>query len=172
MGLPNVQVHWIGRPGLVISEVDGAIAEYLTKLPIPDCLIVHAGTEDMTSNARAEELKQVIEHMLLGLRATLPEARIFWSEILEQMAEEPSADVKVAMMRSYANEVAWNVTCNRMQGAGIVEHEALINLTNEEYYRGNGVYVNDKGAYLIMMNMRLAMTFHLNALRARSMTYH
>ena len=81
LGLHQVEVMWIGEGGMHVDTLSRKLESYLGKHAAPDVLIIHCGSNDLTSTKNSD----IISHIVAAideLHLTAPNCLVLYSDIL------------------------------------------------------------------------------------------
>ena len=95
----NIEVCWLGQPGMRWEQLLPAVAKARGRLPFPNIVVVHLGGNDLTSKGR-RQLLQVMKKDLMTMADMVRPAEVIWSEVVprfewrgaERRLRHPGAD--------------------------------------------------------------------------------
>lgn len=138
----NFIIKWYGTSGMKWDQFDGTLQSRLKECPPPDIMIIHLGSNDLTST-KSKELIVNIECSLLRLKALLPSTLLFWSDILPRCywhgARFPK---KIEKARKRVNSAVSSKFI--MEGGGHIRHPS-ISVKEVSLFRHDGVHLSDHG---------------------------
>ena len=80
----GLNIHWMGKKGLTIKELDNFIDLKLQCLPRPDFIVIHCGANDLTHSKTGLQLVDNIKCSLLRYNALIHNTTLVWSSMLQR----------------------------------------------------------------------------------------
>lgn len=159
---PGVKTTWTGIRGGQVPRIRNTLVDMLHRLPGPDLLILHIGSNDIL-NVTACQLRHDIINLLQMLREMLPGTVIIFSEILPRLwyfgARDQNAVDKAR--KNIARYIRNHVSSIGIQ---ILSHPA-IDRHNFSLFRRDGVHLSDCGQAILWNNYTDAIKNFISAQR-------
>lgn len=163
----SARVKWQTIRGLQWHELDPHILKLLKNSPPPDFLVIHLGSNDLTTEGlTSKKLIKEIECTFLRYNALMPDTTLVWSAILPRLywhGAPLNSGKKIEKKRTTINRKVRSIVLD-LGGAVISHRNILAKFT--QLYRHDGTHLSRTGNELYLKNLEGGLfTFLSNTAR-------
>lgn len=154
-----MNVQWHGFSGMRWQQLEARVQRLLQQTPPPEYLIIHLGSNDLTS-IKCKSLISDIECSILRFRALLPDTVLVWSDMLQRCywhgALKP---IKIEKARKRLNGATRKIF---LQAGGKVISHPTITVKEASLFRNDGVHLSVDGNRIFLNDIQGGMETFIN----------
>lgn len=137
-------VTWLGRRGMCWDEQDKAISEYLARYPPPNFLLIHLGSNDLTTpDLTGIQLTHKKQCSLYRYNVLLSSTTLIFSSMLPRLywhGVPPQAGRKINSKRLKVNKAIKKFITSEVSGC-YINHDTTIQISEIQLFRRNGTHL-------------------------------
>ena len=150
-------MHW--------CQLDQAVSDNLRYLPAPKFLLIHLGSNDLTTpEMTSVELVHQIQCSLYRYNVLLPNTTLIFSSLLPRLYWHgvlPSAGVKINKKRLKVNKATKKFITQEVNGC-YINHDKTITALEPSLFRSDGTHLSEIGLDIFLNNLQSGIQLFLN----------
>lgn len=164
LNLP-VLINWLGRRGMHWDQLDSVVSEHLLHLPPPKFLLIHLGSNDLTTPALTGiELVHRIQCSLYRYNVLLPNTTLIFSSMLPRLywhGAPLTAGGKINSKRLKVNKAIKKFITQEVTGC-YINHDTTIRVSETPLFRHDGTHLSKTGLDIYLNNLQSGIQLFLN----------
>ena len=159
-------ITWKGIRGLKWEDLDQLLSQEIKFQTRPDVLIIHAGSNDLTTPGNtAVSFIQDIQCSLYRYNVMFPKTLLIWSALLPRLywhgAPLGKGGVKIDVKRRKINKAMKKFMVSELDGA-FISHDTNINVHQTSLFRYDGTHLSQSGNNAYLNNIQGGLEFILS----------
>lgn len=147
------------------DELDKAISEYLAQYPPPNVLLIHLGSNDLTTpELTGIQLIHKIQCSLYRYKVLLPNTTLIFSSMLPRLywhGVPPTAGKKINSNRLKVNKAINKFIASEVGGC-YINHDATIKISEILLFRHDGTHLSKTSLKIYLNNLQVSLQMILN----------